>query len=277
MQDMLEAGVHFGHKVSRGNPRMKPFIFGSRDGIHIIDLAQSEEYLKKAADEAHRLGKEGKVLLVVGTKKQSRDIVLALAKEANTPYLNFKWVGGFMTNFDEVRKNISKLNGLKKEKAEGTLSRYTKKEQLLIARKLEKFERELGGIATMEKLPDALFVLDAVADQIAIKEALRMNIPIIGVSDTNANPDQMDFPIPANDDGIKAIKIITETIMKAYISGKKEAGIETGKATPIKVVENVEAEGGEEVQLDPSVAEEAAAIEEEIEKEVIAESDRKVE
>lgn len=269
MQQLLEAGVHFGHQVRRGNPRMKQFIYGARDGVHIIDLAKSEEKLKEAVEAAYNLGKDGKVLLLIGTKKQSRDIIEDLAKEANTPYITSHWIGGLLTNFDEVRRNIKRLNDLKDEQDKGTLSRYTKKEQLLISKKLQKYQSEFGGISDMGAVPDALFIVDAVADQTAVREAVRMNIPIIGFSDTNANPDYLDYPIPANDDGIKSIRLISETVIKAYIEGKKEAGVRVARAVE-KAAEDKKAE-----ELDSKVAEEAAAIEEEVEQKIVDEASGK--
>ncbi len=283
MQEMLEAGVHFGHKASRGNPKMGKFIYGVRDGIHIIDLASAEAKLKEALEFVYQLGKDGKLMMVVGTKKQARELTAKISKEAGLPYLNQKWVGGLLTNFDEIRKNVIKLNGLKKEQKEGTLTRYTKKEQLLIARKVEKFELEMGGIADMEKLPDAIFILDTVADNIAVREARRVGMTILGVSDTNANPDDLDLAIPANDDGIKSIKIIAEAVVDAYKTG---AGVpvvaspvepepkEAKKSTKAEKAEENSAEEAAE-KVESPVVEEAAAIEEEIEKVILAEAERK--
>lgn len=291
MQDLLGAGVHFGHKVSRGHPKMAPFIFGAREGVHIIDLAQSEQKLKEAAQEAYKLGKEGKTLLVVGTKKQAKQIIESLAKEADAPYLSQKWIGGILTNFDEIKKNVKKLNDLKEQQIKGELSRYTKKEQLLISRKLEKFEREMGGASNMDKIPDALFLIDAVSELTAVKEAQRVGIKVIGFSDTNADPNWFDFPIPANDDGIKSIKIICETVIKSYGEGRKVSGgaVEpkespdssksaTGKDES-KVTKKTEKEKDEVIEepvLDKAVAEEAAVLEEIVEKKIVEESDRKI-
>lgn len=277
MQDMLEAGVHFGHKVSRGNPRMKPYVYAARDGIHIIDLAKSEEKLKEAIKVVNELGKNGGTLLVVGTKKQAREVVEVLSKEAGAYYLNVRWIGGLLTNFDEVRRNIKKLNDLKNEKQAGTLSRYTKKEQLLIARKLEKFDKELGGVAEMDKLPDAIFILDCVADHTAVKEAIKSGVTLIGVSDTNANPDLLDYPIPANDDGIKSIKLVAEAVINAYRDGKKDTAVKAAKQEAKRVADEAKAAGQEEVTITPDVLAQAAEIEEEIEKAVVQESERKVE
>ncbi len=270
MQDLLSAGVHFGHKVSRGHPRAKSYIFGARDGVHIIDLAKSEEALKVATQKVYELGKEGKVLLVVGTKKQAQEMVKKLAEEADTPYINVKWVGGLLTNFDEIRRNFKKLLDLKDEQAKGTLSRYTKKEQLLISKKLEKFSRELGGVIRMDKLPDAMFVIDAVTEKVAVSEANKSGILVVGLSDTNANPDFFDYPIPANDDGIKAIKIVCETVLKAYTQGKKEAA---GKLAREKAKEE-ESKVSKESEESKAEEEETAALEEEVEKKVLEESER---
>ena len=282
MQELLGAGVHFGHKISRGHPKMKRYIFGARDGVHILDLAHSEEQLKEAAEAAYEMGKKGEVMLIVGTKKQAQQIVEDLAKEADTPYLNQTWHGGTFTNFDEIKKNWKKLSDLKVEQDKGTLSRYTKREQMLIGKNLAKFTREMGGALSMEKLPDALFVVDAVGDNIAVREANKMGVKVIGLCDTNADPTWFDYPVAANDDGIKSIKIICETIIRAYAQGKKEAGIKVGEQKVSKVPEVSKVSKGDEKQekveeLDAPLVEEAAIIEEEIEKKVVDESSRKVE
>lgn len=282
MQELLAAGVHFGHKVSRGHPKMKRYIFGERDGVHIIDLAHSETQLKEAAEAAYEMGKAGQVMLLVGTKKQAQQIIEDLAKEADTFYLNQTWHGGIFTNFDEIKKNWKKLSDLKVEQEKGTLSRYTKREQMLIGKNLSKFTREMGGAIGMTKLPDALFVADAVADNIAVREALKTGVKVIGLCDTNADPTWFDWPVAANDDGIKSIKIICETIIRAYAAGKKEAGIKVGekkesKATKESKESEVAAEDSKEEVLDETLAQEAAVIEEEIEKKVVDESSKKVE
>lgn len=302
MQDLLSAGVHFGHQVRRRHPKMDAFIYGARDGVHIIDLAKSEEKLKDAADFVFNLGKKDGVLLVVGTKKQAKEIVRELAMEVNTPYITERWVGGLLTNFDEIRKNIKKLIDLKKEKEAGTLSRYTKKEQLLIDRQLQKFERNFGGVAGMDKIPDAIFIVDAVVEKTAVKEARSKGVTLVGFADTNADPNLLDYPIPANDDGIKSIKIICEAILKAYGEGKKESieksqELEESKATKVekdekespsaKVIDSeavspqatsvAQTRGASgDKKLDEVVAEEAAVIEEEVEKKALEESERKV-
>ena len=272
MQDLLEAGAHFGHKVSRGNPRMKRYVYGARDGVQIVDLAKTEELLKEATEKAYQLGKDGKVMLLIGTKKQAQELIRGLAKEADTYYLVQKWVKGLFTNFEEIRKNIKKLLYLKDKQDKKQLSHYTKIEQLFISRKINKFDYELGGVAAMDKLPDAIFVVDGVADKIAIKEARETGVKVLGISDTNADPMTFDYPVPANDDGIKSIKMICETVIGAYIEGKKESGIKTGeKAKTDDAIEEIPAE------ISAAVAEEAALLEEVVEKEVVEESSRKTE
>lgn len=279
MQELLAAGVHFGHKISRGHPKMKRYIFGARDGVHILDLAQSEAQLKEAAQAAYELGKSGAVMLLVGTKKQAHEVIEGLAKQANTPYLTEKWAGGFFTNFDELRKNIKKLSELRSEQQKGQLSRYTKREQMLISKKLTKFTREMGGALDMDKLPEAIFVVDAVNDNIAVREANKMGIKVLGLCDTNADPTWFDWPVSSNDDGIKAIKIICETVIGAYAAGKKEAGIKVGEEKKVSKETEVskESKGMENEKLDEPLAQEAAAIEEEVEKKVVDENSRKVE
>lgn len=281
MQELLESGVHFGHKVSRGHPRMKPYIYGARDGVHIIDLAKSEEGLRSAINFCYELGKSGGVLLVVGTKKQAKELIDEQAKEAGCYFITSHWVGGLLTNFDEIKKNFNKLNTLKKERESGELKRYTKKEQLLISRKLEKYDKELGGVSNMEKLPDALFIVDAVIENTAVKEALRMAIKLVGFSDTNANPTFFDYPIPANDDGIKSLKIIIDAIISSYAQGKKESVLKSEELTKAPVAKTSAAKPVEPIGtlkvVDKEVAQETAVIEEEIEKVVVQESERKTE
>lgn len=263
---------------------MKRYIFGARDGVHILDLAHSEEQLKEAAQAAYDLGKSGAVMLIVSTKKQAQQIVEDLAQEADTPFLSQAWHGGTFTNFDEIKRNWKKLSELKVEQEKGQLSRYTKREQMLISKKLAKFTREMGGALSLEKLPEALFVVDAVADNIAVREANKTGVKVIGLCDTNADPTWFDWPVAANDDGIKSIKIICETILRAYAQGKKDAGIKVGerkaeeKSTKsIKSTADAKGEVQEVEELDEELAQEAAAIEEEVEKKVVDESSRKVE
>ena len=224
LQELLEAGVHFGHQVRRGHPRMKPYIYGAREGVHIIDLTQSEKFLKEACDFLYNLGKMDKSLLIVGTKKQARGIIEELAERVESPFLTERWIGGFLTNFDEIKKNIKKLTEFNEQRQKGELSKYTKKEQLLLGRKIAKFERDLRGVVNLVTLPDAILVADAVTDQLAVKEASRMGIKVVAVADSNCDPTMIDYPVPGNDDAIKSIKILMEALVGAYEEGRKEAG-----------------------------------------------------
>lgn len=246
LQELLEAGVHFGHKVSRGNPRMKPYIYGVRDGVHIIDLNLSEKYLQEATEYVQELGKSGGTMLFVGTKNQAREIVEEEAKATGAPFLTFRWIGGFLTNFEEIQKNIQKLKELKEAKEKGDLKKYTKKEQLLIDRKVQKMQKYFAGVLDLENPPDALFVVDAARELTALREAQKKRIKVVAIADTNCNPTLIDYPIPGNDDAIKSIKILVSTIAGAYAEGKKKAA---GVATN---------------------------AEEEVEKETLEESERKV-
>ncbi len=270
MQDLLEAGVHFGHQVRRGNPRMFEYIFGARDGVHIINLEFSEKLLKQASEAAENFGSEGKVLLFVGTKKQAQPIIAELAKRVDSPYITFKWPGGLLTNFDEIRKNIKKLLDLQEKQSTGELSRYTKKEQLLISRKIQKFSKEFGGIAKLDKLPDAIFVADAAAEKTALKEANKLGIPVIGIADTNSNPLMLTFPIPGNDDATKSIRILSEAIARSYEEGLKKSGLKSKELEPegqksVKIKEESE-------KPDSQILEEVEKAEELVEKEELKDS-----
>ncbi len=281
LQELLEAGVHFGHQVRRGNPRMRRFIYGARDGVHIIDLTESEKGLKEAVEFLTKTAAENKTILFVGTKKQAKEIVEEWAKKLNLPYLTERWIGGFLTNFEEIFKNIKKLKELKEQKEKGELTKYTKKEQLLLDRKMFKFERDLGGALDLEKLPDAIFVVDAVKDEVAVKEAHRIGIKVVAIADSNSDPTLMDYPIPGNDDAIKSIRIIMDTVGEAIAEGQKQAGADAKKveakkvkddAKAVKDLEKKELEEKEAAKL----AEEVAVAEEVVEKKEVAESERKI-
>ncbi len=224
LQELLEAGVHFGHQVRRGHPRMKPYIYGARDGVHIINLEESDKFLKEACEFVYDLGKMGKVLLFVGTKKQARPIIEEAVSKFNAPYLTERWIGGFLTNFEEIKKNIKLLKDYKAQKEKGELSKYTKKEQLLLDRKMAKLDKNFKGVMELGLLPDAIFVVDAVSDNIAIREANRLGIKTVAIADSNCNVSEIDYPIPGNDDAIKSIKILVEAIAVSFGEGQKEAG-----------------------------------------------------
>ncbi len=259
LQELLEAGVHFGHQVRRGHPRMKPYIFGAKDGVHIIDLTQSEKYLKEAAEFIYDLGKSGKVLLFVGTKKQARPIIEELAKKLAAPYMVERWMGGFLTNFEEIKKRIKLLKDLKEQKMKGDLAKYTKKEQLLLDRKMDGLQKDFSGVMDLAGMPDAIFVVDSVTDNIAIKEANRLGIKIVAIADSNCNVAEIDYPIPGNDDAIKSIKILASAVADAYGEGKKEAG-EAEEKRVEKEAKDEEKRKTDELSMKVKVVEDAERV-----------------
>ena len=274
LQELLEAGVHFGHQVRRGHPRMKPYIYGAREGVHIIDLTRSEQYLEEAAEFVYKLASEGKVLLFVGTKKQAMPIVEEAAKRLEAPYMVERWMGGFLTNFEEMKKRIKLLKELKEQKEKGQLAKYTKKEQLLLDRKMEKLQRDFRGVMDLTALPDAIFVTDAVSENIAVREANRLKIKVVSIADSNCNPSELDFPIPGNDDAIKSIKILVEAVASAYEEGKKEAG--KIKIAKEKKEDEEKQKAEKAAAVSVKIVEEVAAIEEKVEKETVKDFEKKV-
>lgn len=242
VEDLLKAGTHFGHLTRRWNPKMKPFIFMERNGIHIIDLMQTQEMLDKAADAAMRFSKMGRKILFVGTKKQGRDIVRQHAKACDSPYTVERWLGGTLTNFQTIRKSIRRMEEIIKMQEDGTLDQLKKKERLMKTREREKLEKVLSGIANMAKLPGAVFVVDINREHIAVKEARKLGIPIIAIVDTNCDPDLVDFPVPANDDALKSIDLITSVIAQACNEGSKAREVDesTKKAAKARKAEEKE-------------------------------------
>ncbi len=219
--DLLKSGAHFGHTTSRWNPKMKPFIFSTRNNIHILDLEQTKKALEKAAKFASDLARTGGTLLFVGTKRQSKEIVKNAAVACGMPYVNVRWLGGTFTNFKTIQKTIRKLEKLENLKASGELeSRYTKKERLLIEREIEKLKKLFEGIQSMKKLPEAIFATDVKHDAIAVKEAQKSKVKIIGLIDTNCSPDKIDYPIPSNDDATKVIELMTGVMSEAVSEGR---------------------------------------------------------
>ncbi|MCR4305840.1 MAG: 30S ribosomal protein S2 [Candidatus Daviesbacteria bacterium] len=274
LQELLEAGVHFGHQVRRGHPRMKPYIYGAREGVHVIDLTQSEKYLKEACEFVYNLGREGKVLLFVGTKKQAKSIIEELAKELQAPFLVQRWMGGFLTNFEQMQKNIKILKEYLEQKEKGQLAKYTKKEQLLLERKMGKLQRDFSGVMDLGKVPDAIFVVDAVSDNIAIREANRLKIKIVSIADSNSDPTEINYPIPGNDDAIKSIKVLVGAVASAYGEGKKEAGKAAEKL--LKDQEKAEAKKADD-EIPEELKAEVAAAEEMAEKKAVKEAEKIVE
>ena len=221
LQDLLEAGCHFGHQSTRLHPKARSFIFTKRDKVHIIDLAKTKEGLEKAAEFVKELGKKGAEVLFVATKRQAKGIVAEMAQKAGAPYFTRRFIGGFLTNFEEVKKNIEKLNKTTKEEKKGEWKKFTKHEQAKLKRELAKLEILYGGVRMVEKTPEALFIVDIKKEAGVLREARRKGVLVTAIVDTNADPMLVDYPIPANDDAAGSIKYITEYIGEAYKEGKK--------------------------------------------------------
>ncbi len=221
MRQLLEAGVHFGHRTSRWNPKMRPFIFTERNGIHIIDLHQTMVRLNQYYDVIRDKVAEGGIILFVGTKRQAQGIIEQEATRCGMPYVNVRWLGGTLTNWKTIKQRIDYMNTLEQRMAAGEFRNLTKKEQLRLQRLLTKLHRRLGGMRNMKRLPDMLYIVDTHREELAVKEANKMHIPIVGIVDTNADPDLIDYPIPGNDDAIRAIKLITGIIADAVEEGRR--------------------------------------------------------
>lgn len=220
MKQLLEAGVHFGHQTKRWNPKMKEYIFGQRNGIYIIDLQKSLKLFRNAIQFMYELGIQGKTVLFLGTKRQAQDVIQEAANRTSQFYINQRWLGGILTNFVTIQKSIKRFRELETMKSSGQYDLFSKKEVARYERERKKLEKNLSGIKEMGGLPDAIFVIDTHLETIAIKEAAKLGIPIIGVADTNCNPDSIDYIIPGNDDALRAIRLITDTIAQAYLDGK---------------------------------------------------------
>ena len=219
MKQLLEAGVHFGHQTPRWNPLMKPYIFGARNGIHIIDLQKTEKLFEKACDFISTVAANGGKLLMVGTKKQAQDAIEEEAQRSKAYYVNHRWLGGTLTNFATIKKSIERLKWLETIIDNGTIENYPKKEQISMKRHKMKLERSLSGIKVMEKLPDMLFIVDPSREYIAVQEARKLKIPIVAIVDTNCNPSLIDYVIPGNDDAIRAIRLFTAKIADSFLDG----------------------------------------------------------
>jgi small subunit ribosomal protein S2 len=221
-QDLLDAGVHFGHLTRKWDPKMAPYIFMERNGIHIIDLNKTLTKLEEAAAAIKQIVKSGRKVLFVSTKKQAKDIVAEQARSVNMPYVTERWLGGMLTNFATVRKSIKKMSNIDKMTKDGTYDVLSKKEKLMIQRERIKLESLLGGIADLNRLPAALFIIDVKKEHISVAEAMKLNIPTFAMVDTNSDPSNIDFPIPANDDATKSITLIMDIVMKAIHEGLEE-------------------------------------------------------
>jgi len=244
---LIEAGAHFGHLTRRWNPKMKPYIFMEKNGIHIIDLKKSQALLQSAAEKIFNLTSEGKKVLFVGTKKQAKNIIETEARRSDQYWVTERWLGGMLTNFSTIRKSIKRLHSIEKQEIDGTFEKITKKERLFLSREKDKLKKVLEGIENMNKLPNALFVVDVKKESIAVQEAKRLNIPVYAVVDTNCDPDPIDYVIPANDDAVKTIELITKLLADSCIEGeakgkevKAEEGASTERVKKEKELENKE-------------------------------------
>ena len=252
MRALLEAGIHFGHQTRRWNPKMKPFIFAERNGIHIIDLAQTVKRLDVALAAARETVARGDAVLFVGTKKQAQEPIAQEATRAGQPYVNRRWLGGMLTNFITIKKRIALLDQLEARQQSGDFDRMTKKEAAKLTEEMEHLRASFGGIRKMKRVPAMVFIVDPHRERIAVTEARKLELPIIGTGDTNVDPDELDYIIPANDDAIRAIRLLCSLVADACIEGARERGART----------NVEPEAPEpqpEVELEQNATEELGA------------------
>ena len=261
LEQLLQAGVHFGHQTKYWNPKMDKYIFGTRDKIHIINLEHTVEMIKPALKFIEELAAKNNKILFVGTKRTATSIIKNEAERCSMPYVNERWLGGMLTNYKTIRSSITRLENLLKQKEDGTFSKITKKEGLKIQRDIDRLQKSIGGVTEMGGLPDALFIIDVNRESIAVSEASKMGIPIVGVVDSNSNPEGIDYVIPGNDDSIRSIALFTEAVADACIIGSKSA---TGLKQDIPqsgpaIVRKVEAEPQEELAIDESVTEETSS------------------
>jgi small subunit ribosomal protein S2 len=248
MKSLLESGVHFGHQTKRWNPKMARYIFSQRNGIHIIDLQKTSACIVEAYDAVRAVVKQGKTVLLVGTKKQAQQAIENEAKRCGMPYVNNRWLGGMLTNFTTIKKSVATLKKIEKMETDGTFESLTKKEVSLLTKQKAKLEKNLGGIKDMKELPGALFIIDTKKEAIAVEEAKRLGIPVIAVVDTNCDPTDITYPIPGNDDAIRAISLFVEIIANAVVDADNEAGIQ--------IIETLGNEEEEEVEEKEAVVEE---------------------
>ena len=244
MKQLLEAGVHFGHQTRRWDPKMAEYIFQARNGIHIIDLQKTSKKLDEAYAFLKEQVEEGKTVLFVGTKKQAQECMKEAALKCGMYYVDQRWLGGMLTNFGTIQKRIQRLKDLEAMEQDGTFEVLPKKEVILLKKEMEKLERNLGGIKEMDKLPGVIFLVDPKKEKIAILEAKKLDIPVIGLVDTNCNPEELDYPIPGNDDAIRAVKLIADVMSNAVIEGKQGESFEESEE---QQVENEEVTSIEQV------------------------------
>ena len=251
LKQLLEAGVHFGHQTRRWDPRMAEYIYQARNGIHIIDLQKTSKKLDEAYDFVKEASAEGKNILFVGTKKQAQECVKEAAEKSGMFYVNQRWLGGTLTNFQTIRKRINRLTELENMENDGTFEVLPKKEVVLLNKEKAKLEKNLGGIKEMVQLPDVLFVIDPKKEHIAILEARKLNIPIVGLVDTNCDPNDVDYVIPGNDDAIRAVKLIADIIANAVIEGRQGESLDEEATLEEQVEDSDEVKSMEEIAQEP--------------------------
>ena len=244
MKQLLEAGVHFGHQTRRWDPKMAEYIFQARNGIHIIDLQKTSKKIDEAYEFLRSQAEEGKKVLFVGTKKQAQECIKEAAEKCGMYYVDQRWLGGMLTNFGTIKKRIQRLKDIEAMQEDGTFDVLPKKEVILLKKELEKLQANLGGIKEMEEIPGVIFLVDPKKEYNAIQEAKKLNIPLVGIVDTNCNPEVLDYPIPGNDDAIRAVKLITDVMANAIIEGRQGESFETSaeEETMESVVEAAEEE-----------------------------------
>ena len=247
MKQLLEAGVHFGHQTRRWDPKMAEYIFQARNGIHIIDLQKTSKKLDEAYSFMKSQAEEGKTVLFVGTKKQAQECVKDAAEKSGMYYVDQRWLGGMLTNFGTIRKRIDRLNELETMQEDGTFEVLPKKEVILLKKEMSKLEKNLGGIKDMKEIPGVMFVVDPKKERIAILEARKLGIPVVGLIDTNCNPEDVDYAIPGNDDAIRAVKLITDVMASAIIEGRQGESFEPATEEVEQVAETEEPQSIEEV------------------------------
>ena len=249
VEQLVEAGAHFGHLTRRWNPKMNKYIFGERNGIHIIDVRKTQILINHCRGIIQNLASQGKNILYVGTKTQAKDIVVEQATRAGINYVSERWLGGMLTNFSTIRKSIRRLSSIDKMEADGTFEKITKKERLLLTREKDRLRKVFGGIENMQKLPSAIFVVDAKKEHLAVKEARILGISVFGIIDTNTDPDSVDFPIPANDDSVKAIDIIMGIMTDAIIEGSEIYRVHAAELAAMQSRNEKENEGENAVEV----------------------------
>ncbi len=220
LEDLLESGAHFGHQSRRWNPKMEEYIYGSENGVHIFDLTKTKPLIEEALDFVTKSVKEGKTVLLLGTKKQIKDKVAEVAKEADIPYVNERWLGGTVSNFSQMQKSIKRMEEMKENVVSGFYNKFTKKERLLIDREITRLERFFDGIKTLTKVPDVIFIIDTKREAAAVREAKTGKVTIVGIVDSNSDPDSVDYPIPMNDDASKALEYVLNLFKEAVLAGK---------------------------------------------------------